>query len=208
MRLILENVTICRGERTILEGFSLEVAGGETILLTGRNGAGKTTLLRAIAGVLPVADGKIALDPGGGEAAAGAEVAEQCHFVGHLNGIKGQLSVAENARFWTDFLGGDRNGVLEALRQFRLAELSAIRAGYLSAGQKRRLGLVRVMLARRPLWLLDEPAVSLDTASQHILAEAIERHQAGGGITIAATHQPLGVGSTREVQLGAGRIGS
>ncbi len=134
-------------------------------------------------------------------------MAEQCHYVGHLNAIKAQLTVAENARFWAAYLGGPETGVAAALGRLQLSALAGIKAGYLSAGQKRRLGLVRMLVVARPLWLLDEPLVSLDTASQVVLAQLIDTHVAAGGMAIAATHQPLGLRSARELRLGGGRPG-
>ncbi|MEZ5817015.1 MAG: heme ABC exporter ATP-binding protein CcmA [Hyphomicrobiaceae bacterium] len=190
MALVVENLTVRRGERTILAGLSLRADAGAALLLTGPNGAGKTTLIRAVAGLLPVAEGRIRLE--GTDQDADLEVSERCHYVGHLNGIKPALTVSENALFWANYLGGTMDDVTAALDQFRLLELGPIRAGYLSAGQKRRLGLSRLLVARRPVWLMDEPAVSLDKASQGLLAEAANKHLANGGIVVAATHQPLG----------------
>ncbi len=205
MALHIYNLTVRRGERTILAGLSLSAEAGEALLLTGANGAGKTTLLRAIAGLLPIAEGGIRLDAAGGE--DDARVAESCHFIGHLNGIKPGLTVAENAMFWAGYLGGSREGVTSALEHLRMADLAPIQAAYLSAGQKRRLGLSRLLVAPRPVWLMDEPAVSLDTASQALLAEAVNRHLAQGGIVVAATHQPLGFAPAREHRLGRAQAG-
>jgi heme exporter protein A len=200
MALHIENLTVARGGRTILAELSLSAKAGEAVLLTGANGAGKTTLLRAIAGLLPIAHGAIRLD--GSAAEAGEGVAERCHFVGHLNGIKPALTVAENATFWARYLGGPPDGVSSALEQLRMADLARIQAAYLSAGQKRRLGLTRLLVAPRPVWLMDEPAVSLDVASQELLADAVNRHLSRGGIVVAATHQPLGFVPSREHRLG------
>jgi heme exporter protein A len=200
MALHIENLTVSRGGRTILTELSLSAEVGEAVLLTGANGAGKTTLLRAIAGLLPIAHGTIRLDGSAAEADEG--VAENCHFVGHLNGIKPALTVVENATFWAHYLGGPTDGVPRALEQLRMADLAPIQAGYLSAGQKRRLGLTRLLVAPRPVWLMDEPAVSLDVASQALLADAVNRHLSSGGIVVAATHQPLGFSPAREHRLG------
>ncbi len=147
-----------RGGRTLFAGLSFAVGGGEALLLLGPNGAGKTTLIRTIAGLLAPAAGAIRLDGGDAERSVG----EQCHYVGHLNALKSSLTVEENAAFWCRFLGGRRDGLDVALEAFGLAHLRDIPAAYLSAGQKRRLGLARVLLAERPVWLLDEPTVSLD----------------------------------------------
>lgn len=199
MALVIDSLTVKRGERTVLSRLSLSAEAGVALLLTGPNGAGKTTLLRTIAGLLPASQGSIRL--GSGTPSEG--IGEQSHFVGHLNGVKPALSVRENAAFWASYLGGPAQGVGPALARLGLAELAPIPASYLSAGQKRRLGLVRLLLAPRPLWLLDEPAVSLDLASQRLLAGIVNSHLAQGGIVIAATHQPLGFEPARSFALGS-----
>lgn len=202
MPLVIDHLTVMRGERAIIRHLSLTIADGAALLLTGANGVGKTTLLRTIAGLLPPAAGSIHLNVHDTSTPERDEhVAEHCHFIGHLNGIKPSLTVAENASFWAAYLGGAADRVAPALDQFRLSDLAAVPAGYLSAGQKRRLGLARLLLAPRPLWLLDEPAVSLDASSQRLLAAAIDGHTAAGGIVIAATHQPLGLARSREHRL-------
>ncbi|MGD9829626.1 MAG: heme ABC exporter ATP-binding protein CcmA [Hyphomicrobiaceae bacterium] len=183
-----------RGGRTILHGVSFTVAAGEALVLTGPNGAGKTTLIRTVAGLLPPLSGVVSLD-GGDDA---RDLAEQAHYVGHLNAVKPGLTVAENARFWADFLGGSGQAAWAALERFRLDALAEIPAAYLSAGQKRRLSLARLLVAPRPLWLLDEPTVSLDQASRLLVAEAIDAHLAAGGLVLAATHLPLGLAKARE----------
>ncbi len=201
MTLVAENLSIRRGERTILSGVSFVVAAGHALILTGPNGAGKTTLLRTIAGLLAPAGGSLRLDGARDAATTGDAIAEHCHFVGHLNAIKPALSVIENAEFWASYLGGPADGVMAALERFRMADLASVQAGLLSAGQKRRLGLSRLLLAPRPVWLLDEPAVSLDTASQDLLAVAVNEHLAGGGIVLAATHQRLAFSPAGEFRL-------
>lgn len=244
LRLVVDQLRVARGGRDIIRDLSFSVSGGEALLLKGPNGAGKTTLIRALAGFLAPAAGSITLvvpQPclwqDGGD--ADREVAEQCHYVGHLNGIKASLTVVENVTFWAEFLGsspsslvgngrvvGDSRAanagvspaparphkgeggssadrVLDALDTFGLMDLADIPAAYLSAGQKRRLGLARLLIAPRPVWLLDEPTVSLDAGNVEILARAIERHLAAGGIAIAATHIPMGLTQARELMLGA-----
>jgi heme exporter protein A len=200
MKLIAEKLCAKRGGRILFAGISFSVDAGAALLVTGPNGAGKTTLLRSLAGFLPLEAGEVRLDGTG----ADMSIAEQCHYVGHANAVKPSLTVAENAAFWTGFLGGsgapDRLG--RALDAFGLTALRDIPAGYLSAGQRRRAGLMRLMLADRPLWLLDEPTSSLDAAAQAALADVANRHLAAGGLVVAATHLPLNLASAQELHLG------
>jgi len=198
MQLVAEALTSIRGGRTLFSGLSFAVGAGEALVLTGPNGAGKTTLIRTIAGFLTPASGRFRLEPGDAEHSLG----EQCHYVGHLNAIKSGLSVEENAAFWCGFLGGMPSRIQPALAAFGLTGLRDIPAAYLSAGQKRRLGLSRLLLAERPLWLLDEPTVSLDRASQEMLTGAMEGHLAAGGLVVVATHTPLALSQSRELRLG------
>jgi heme exporter protein A len=199
MRLIADNLSSVRGGRTLFSELSFAVEGGEALLLLGPNGAGKTTLIRMIVGLLAPAAGRISLDGGDAELSLG----EQCHYVGHLNALKSSLTVGENASFWCRFLGGGLDRIEAALASFGLAHLRDIPAAYLSAGQKRRLGLARVLLAKRPIWLLDEPTVSLDRAAQDMLTGAVDAHVAAGGLVVAATHAPLGFAKSRELHLGS-----
>ena len=198
MKLIAEKLCARRGGRILFAGLSFAVAPGQALLVTGPNGAGKTTLLRTLAGFLPPEAGEIRLDGN----AAEASIAEHCHYVGHANAVKPSLTVAENAAFWSGFLGGAPDRLDAALATFGLEALRDIPAGYLSAGQRRRAGLLRLLLAERPLWLLDEPTTSLDTAAQEMLAGAVNRHLAGGGLVVAATHLALGFDRAQELQLG------
>jgi heme exporter protein A len=199
MRLIADQVSAMRAGRTVLSGLSFALADGGGLLLTGPNGAGKTTLLRVLAGFLPPSEGEVRLEG----APEGAEPSEQCHFVGHLPQSKAGLTVRENLAFEAAFLGHDGESPVEsALGRLGLADLGDIRAGYLSAGQRRRLALARLLVADRPIWLLDEPSVSLDRASTTTLAELIAAHRAKGGIVVAATHVPLGLQDTEELKLG------
>jgi heme exporter protein A len=200
-----EKLAVRRGARLIIDGLSFEAAAGEVLLLTGPNGAGKTTLLRSVAGFLTPEAGQIRLQGGDDE----KEVGEQSHYVGHANGIKSNLTAAENLEFWCAYLGSEaqrqarRERVDLALERLRLSSLEDIPAAYLSAGQKRRLGLGRLLVADRPLWLLDEPTVSLDAASVKLLAKIVDEHLEGGGLALAATHIPLGLENARELRLGA-----
>ncbi len=209
MRLIVENLVVRRGSRIVIDELSFEASSGEAVLLTGPNGSGKTTLLRSIAGFLTPEYGQVSLEGGAEDSSPG----EQSHYVGHANGIKSGLTAGENLRFWCDYLGGTadraekRNRIDDALERMHLLALEDIPAGYLSAGQKRRLGLARLLVSHRPLWLLDEPSVSLDTASVALLSANVKEHVANGGLAIAATHLPLGLENPREVRLGALRQG-
>ncbi len=197
MKLVADGLTLVRGTRTLQSGLSFAVETGNALLVTGQNGVGKSTLLRAIAGLFPAMAGQVRLE-GAPEPEA---IAEAVHYFGHLNAIKSGMTVEENARFWCGYLGGRPQNVLTALETFGLLPLRDIPAGYLSAGQKRRLGLARLLVAERPVWLLDEPATSLDTASQAVVASVVNRHLASGGIVLAATHSPLGLSPATELAL-------
>jgi heme exporter protein A len=204
MRLIAEKLCAARGGRMLFAGISFAVEAGGALLVTGPNGAGKTTLLRTLAGLLRPEAGHVRLEGG----AADMSVAEQCHYVGHSNAMKPSLTVAENAAFWSGFLGGATDRLDGALNVFGLAALRDIPAAYLSAGQRRRAGLTRLLLAERPVWLLDEPTASLDDAAQEALVGAANRHLAAGGLVVAATHMPLGFERTRELHLGRAAAGA
>jgi heme exporter protein A len=198
MRLIAQGLTSIRGGRMLFCGLSLTVEAGEALSLGGPNGAGKTTLLRTIAGFLKPAAGSVRLELG----AAERSLAEQCHYVGHLNALKASLSVEENLSFWGAFLGGTPAAIEGALAAFGLAGLNDTPAAYLSAGQKRRLCLARVLLAERPLWLLDEPTAALDHTAQQMLLKVIEAHLARGGLLVAASHEALALRRCRQLSLG------
>ena len=198
MKLTVQDLSCVRGGRVVFNGLSLQLQDGAGVELTGPNGSGKSSLLRVLAGFIPPAAGSIRFEGGEDEASLG----EQCHYVGHLNGVKRALSVQENLAFWAEYLGG--KDVDKALKAFDLENLAHIPAGMLSAGQARRLGLARLALAYRPLWLLDEPSVSLDAGSQKILSKAIIAHIKAGGMVIAATHTPLGVKFAQTLKLDAG----
>jgi heme exporter protein A len=193
--LAAHGISCQRGGRLLFEGLTFALAPGESLLVSGPNGAGKTSLLRLIAGLLPLQAGRIE----GGDASV--PLPELCHYVGHLNGIKSALTLGENVRFWVDFLGGDDAELDSAYRRFGLEELRDLPAGILSAGQKRKLALLRLFAAPRPIWLLDEPSVSLDAASAKVLDTAIAQHLAEGGIAVVASHTPLKVKFAHELAL-------
>ncbi|MCA0317540.1 MAG: heme ABC exporter ATP-binding protein CcmA [Proteobacteria bacterium] len=196
-RLVATDLTCRRGGRTVFHGLSFAASGGEAVQVTGPNGSGKSSLLRLIAGLVPADEGTVALEGGDPEAAIG----EQAHYCGHQDAFKPSLTVAENLDFWTAFLGGGGE-VRPALARLGLDHLADLPAGYLSAGQRRRLALARLLTAKRPLWLLDEPTAALDAASQKLLAAIMAEHVAAGGVLLAATHMPLGI-AARELALGA-----
>jgi heme exporter protein A len=200
VQLVVKNLIIERGGRRVINDLSFAVSRGEALILAGANGAGKTTLLRTLAGYIRPLAGSVQLDGGDPE----LTLAEQAHVVGHANAVKSSLTVFENAAFWSEFLGpgaGGRAHIESALRHFGLDDLAEFPAAYLSAGQRRRLGLVRLLLAKRPLWLLDEPTVSLDVASTERLVSAVNEHTRAGGLAIVATHLPLGLERARTLEL-------
>ena len=179
MDLVVSELAVARGGMPILAGVSFALAPGSTLVLRGPNGSGKTTLLRTVAGLQPALSGRI----------EGAN--ERIAYSAHADGLKAALTVAENLDFWAAVFGG---GPIEpALDAFDLRGLAARRAGHLSAGQKRRLGLARLMVTGQPIWVLDEPTVSLDAASVALFANAVRGHLAGGGSALIATHIDLGL---------------
>ncbi len=198
MQLTADKLACVRGGREVFRDVSFTLGGGEALLVTGRNGAGKSSLLRVLAGLVRLAAGRLALE--GGE--ADAPVGEQAHYLGHLDALKTALSVAENLQFWAGFLGANEAAVEPALAAVDLARLAGLPAAYLSAGQRRRLSLARLVAVRRPLWLLDEPTSALDAASQTRLSELMREHLASGGMIVAATHGNIGLERARELKMG------
>ena len=186
MLLTADNLTCERGGRTVFRDVRFSVSAGQLMQLTGPNGSGKSSLLRLIAGLNEQTRGTLVLDGGDGDLAIG----QQAHYIAHQEAVKAALTVAENLGFWRDFLGG--GDVAAALEAFDLARLARYPAGLLSAGQKRRLALARLVLVPRVLWLLDEPTVGLDAASLDRLVTVMGGQLAGGGMIIAATHVALG----------------
>lgn len=199
MRLSAVDLTCRRGGRTLFSGLAFSLAAGESLLVTGRNGSGKSSLLRLVAGLLRPETGRIALEGGDGE----LSLAEQAHYLGHQDALKPSLTVGENLRFWSAYLGPAERPQQQALVQLRLDELADLPAAYLSAGQKRRLSLARLMTVYRPLWLLDEPTTALDSDGQSALAELMRTHLARGGMILAAAHGPVGLEGAQELKLGA-----
>ncbi len=199
MRLSAQNLGCRRGGRDVFADLGFSLGRGEALAVTGPNGSGKSSLLRLLAGLLRPAAGRIELE--GGD--ADLTLAEQAHYLGHQDALKSVLTVRENLQFWSDYLGGGED-CREALVATGLSELADIPAAYLSAGQRRRLSLARLVGIKRPVWLLDEPASTLDSAGQTRLAELMGNHLHQGGLIVAATHAPLGI-AARELQLGTAR---
>jgi heme exporter protein A len=197
MRLWTEKLACQRGGRQVFSGVDVSLAGGEALMVTGRNGAGKSTLLRLIAGLLPPSSGRLGFDGGEPEASLG----EHAHYLGHQDALKPSLTVAENLSFWTAYLGGG-GSMATALEAVGLAGLKDLPASYLSAGQRRRLSIARLIAVHRPIWLLDEPTSALDTAAQKQLAELMRAHLSGGGLIVAAAHGPIGLERARELAMG------
>jgi heme exporter protein A len=189
MRLLGRGVKCVRGGRDVFSGLDFETCAGEALAVTGRNGSGKTSLLRLIAGLLRPAAGSIALLGGEPELSLG----EQAHYVGHRDAIKPALTVMENLSFWREYLGGDRSDAAVSLAAVGLDHAARLPAAFLSAGQRRRLSLARLLTIRRPIWLLDEPTTALDAAGQEIFADFMREHLAQGGLLVAATHASLGI---------------
>jgi heme exporter protein A len=197
MRLSATDLACRRGGRDVFAGVSFFVASGESLTIRGRNGAGKSSLLRMVEGLVRVAGGQLSLEGGDPELTLG----EQAHYLGHLDALKPSLSVEENLRFWSGFLGAAAIDLSEPLRAVGLDTLSDLPAAYLSAGQRRRLSIARLLTVKRPLWLLDEPTSTLDAAAQVRLGEIMKAHLAGGGIILAATHGPLQLDGAQELNL-------
>lgn len=197
LRLTADRLACSRGGRLVFDDVSFSLASGEALVLTGRNGAGKSSLIALLAGRLAIEGGTLTFE-GGGD----APLAEHLHLVGHRDGLKGALTAAENLAFARDMLGRPALGPVAALSAVGLAHAAELPVAYLSAGQKRRVALARLLVAHRPLWLLDEPFSALDIASQAVLTGLMQAHLAGGGMIVAATHGPLGLADARTLQIG------
>ena len=196
LRLCAIGLGCVRGFRNVFSDLNLQLSSGDALALTGPNGAGKSSLLRLLAGLLRPSAGRVALE---GDTDEGA-VAERAHYLGHLDAFKTALTVGENIEFWIHYLGG-KHDAAPALAAVGLESLEHLPAAYLSAGQRRRLSLARLIAVSRPLWLLDEPASALDSAGQEMLAGLMRAHLARGGMIVAATHGPLGI-EAKELRLG------
>ncbi len=199
MQLSASRLTVERGGRIVVSNLSFVLDAGRSLTVTGPNGAGKSTLLRALAGLLPLSGGTISWSP-----LSGATLSEQAHYVGHADALKGLLTVAENLAFLAAMLDAGNGGmpVATALAEFGLSHVANLPVTYLSAGQKRRAALAKLLVTKRPVWLLDEPLSALDAASQALLAAIMGAHLAQGGMIVAATHARLDLAG-QELRLGA-----
>lgn len=187
MELKITNLTVARGVLRVLSGVSFTLRAGEALVLRGPNGVGKTTLLRTVAGLQSPLEGCVEAPP------------DSLAYAGHADGLKATLSVAENLNFWADVFG--HKDISPALDAFELDALADRPAGLLSAGQKRRLGLARLPVTGRPIWILDEPTVSLDTEAVAMFVRAIRTHLAAGGAALMATHIDLGLDEARHLDV-------
>jgi heme exporter protein A len=187
MDLTLSNLACARGGLTVLDGISFTLKPGHAIVLQGPNGIGKTTLLRTIAGLQPAHSGQIVADP------------DSIAYAAHADGLKPTLTAQENLAFWAAIFG--TKDIARALSAMQLTPLANRPAATLSAGQKRRLGLARLLITGRPIWLLDEPTVSLDAASTALFVTMITAHLGQGGSAIIASHIDLGLPSATTLDL-------
>lgn len=197
LRLEARGLTIRRGYRLLFEALDLDLGAGEVLQLTGPNGAGKSTLMRILAGFSQPDAGSIRWQGTGED----DEVATLLHYHGHREGLREALTPAENLAFAAGILGGDATGIPAALERLGAGALADLPVQVLSAGQRRRVALARLLVAPRPVWLLDEPLAALDVAGQALVGELIAAHAAQGGMAIVATHQPLGI-AVRQLKLG------
>lgn len=190
--LVVENLALARGDRTLFSGFLLRMEAGEVVHLTGRNGAGKTSLLETIAGLRQPESGQLTVPP-----------PEQLHWIGHKNGLHPALSAVENLQFWCGLTGADAAGIAPALDRLQLKAARHRPARTLSTGQKRRTALARLLLSHRLWWLLDEPLAGLDVQGAALFAELVAEHRAGGGALLLTSHQalPAACGLVRDVAL-------
>lgn len=183
------NALACkRGDRLLFENLSIGLTGGEVLQVVGPNGSGKSSLLRILAGLLPPYRGSVTAMFDGEDA---DEAGYLCHLLSHQDALKNALSVADNLKFWAGFMDSSGLSVDEALAAVNISHTAHLPAGVLSAGQRRRFAFARLLVAHRPIWLLDEPTAALDKAGDTLAGDLISNHVKAGGIAIAATHLSL-----------------
>ena len=201
LKLTADGLSCVRGDRLVLNGVSFTCDAHSPLIVKGPNGAGKSTLLRVVAGLVAKASGDVQMS-GDGFGGASAMEAEQIHYVGHSDGVKPVLTVRENVAFWAAFLGrAGSHHVQNALQTFDLESVADLPAQFLSAGQKRRVALARLIASARALWLLDEPTAALDQSSAAKLADVRAAHCQSGGLLMIATHDDLKVPGAQILEL-------
>jgi heme exporter protein A len=200
--LTIESLAVERGGRTLFSGFDLSLRAGEAVALTGANGAGKTSLLRTIAGLIRPLAGAVRFEGAAGPLEPEDARSAGLHLLGHQDGLKTTRTAGEELAFWAAWMGESAGGVDRAIEAFVLAPLLDLDVRRLSAGQRRRLALARLMASPRPLWLLDEPLAPLDGARRARFGALMAGHLVDGGLILAAVHDPLPI-STRNVVIGA-----
>jgi heme exporter protein A len=198
-----DGLSIARGERVLFEGLGFEVSAGEALALTGANGAGKTSLLRAVAGLIRPRAGEIRFAAADGPLDPEEARGRSLHLLGHFDGLKPNRTAWEELCFQSVWAGGTEASAQAAADALQLGPLLELEVRKLSAGQRRRLALARLIAAPRPVWLLDEPLAPLDAARRTRAGELMVEHLAGGGLIIAAVHDPLPV-PARALEIGGG----
>ena len=201
-RLQVRDLALSRGERRLFAALAFELEAGEALALTGPNGAGKTSLLRAIAGFIRPTAGRISFGGDAGDLEPDEARRQDTHLVGHADGLKGGRSAREELGFQVAWTGGDETAGLAAAQRLGLTRSLDLAVRHLSAGQRRRLALARLLASPRRLWLLDEPLSPLDAAHRALFADVMGEHLAGGGLIVAASHDPLPI-PARSLELAA-----